>query len=40
MITVLDSTIEVSEMLLVLDLSIPLVLYVALWSLSLLAVCS
>jgi hypothetical protein len=37
MITILDSTIEVLEMLLVLDLSIPLLLYVALSSLSLLA---
>jgi hypothetical protein len=35
MITILDSTIEVLEMLLVLDLSIPFVLCVALWSLSL-----
>jgi hypothetical protein len=38
MITILNSTIEVLEMLLVLDLSILLLLYVALWSLSLLAV--
>jgi hypothetical protein len=40
MITVLDSIIEVLEMLLVLDLSVPLLFYVALWSLNLLAVCS
>jgi hypothetical protein len=37
MITILDSTIEVLEMLLVLDLSIPLLLCVALSSLTLLA---
>jgi hypothetical protein len=37
MITILDSTIEVLEVLLVLDLSIPLLLCVALLSLSLLA---
>jgi hypothetical protein len=37
MITILDSTIEILEMLLVLDLSIPLLLYVAFLSLSLLA---
>jgi hypothetical protein len=39
MITILDSTIEVLEVLLVLDLFIPLLLYVTLLSLSLLAVC-
>jgi hypothetical protein len=38
MITILDNTIEVLEVLLVLDLFIPLLLYVALLSLSLLAV--
>jgi hypothetical protein len=40
MITILDSTIEVLEVLLVLDLSIPLLLCVALLSLSLLAACT
>jgi hypothetical protein len=39
MITILDSIIEVLEVLLVLDLFIFLLLYVALLSLSLLAVC-
>jgi hypothetical protein len=39
MITILDSTIEILEMLLVLDLFIPLLLCVAFLSLSLLAVC-
>jgi hypothetical protein len=38
MITILNSTIEILEMLLVLDLSIPLLLYVAFFSLNLLAV--
>jgi hypothetical protein len=40
MITILDSTIEVLEILLVLGLVFSLLLYVALWSLNLLAVCS
>jgi hypothetical protein len=40
MITILDNTIKVLEMLLVLDLFIPLLLCVALLSLSLLAACT
>jgi hypothetical protein len=40
MITILDSTIKVLEVLLVLKLSIPLLLYVAFLSLSLLAACT
>jgi hypothetical protein len=40
MITILDSTIKVLEVLLVLDLFIPLLLCVVLLSLSLLAVCT
>jgi hypothetical protein len=40
MITILDSTIEVLEVLLVLDLFIPLLLFVALLNLSLLAACT
>jgi hypothetical protein len=40
MITILDSTIEVLEVLLVLDLFIPLLLYIALLNLSLLAACT
>jgi hypothetical protein len=38
MITILDNTIKILKVLLVLDLSIPLLLYVALLSLSLLTV--
>jgi hypothetical protein len=40
MITILDNTIKVLEMLLVLDLLIPLLLYITLLSLSLLAACT
>jgi hypothetical protein len=40
MITILDNTIKVLEVLLVLKLSIPLLLCVALLSLSLLAACT
>jgi hypothetical protein len=39
MITILDSTIKILEVLLVLDLSIPLLLCVPVLSLSLLAAC-
>jgi hypothetical protein len=40
MITILDSTIKVLEVLLVLDLSIPLLLCVPVFGLSLLAACT
>jgi hypothetical protein len=40
MITILDNTIKILEVLLVLDLFIPLLLYIALLSFSLLAVCT
>jgi hypothetical protein len=40
MITILDNTIEILKVLLVLDLFIPLLLYVALWNLNLLAICT
>jgi hypothetical protein len=40
MITILDSTIKILEVLLVLDLFIPLLLYVPVLNLSLLAACT